>query len=182
MTTKKLLNLQLKRLLASVAEHGNQHLSQIEADLLQTNFLLAGAIGKLNSSFMAIHTSICAQQKIVERLLERHAGEDGYAARLEAESAETDIHLNAVVVALQFHDMTNQLIGRALQRIAGLSKVLETLGASSSGMVAQTGIEEIVALLNDVNHLLEQQSGKLESDLWKAVGQTHMESGDIELF
>jgi len=182
MTTKKLLSLQLKRLLSSVAEHGHQHLGQIEADLIQTNFLLAEAIRKLNAGFMAMHTSICLQQEIVTMLLTETADDGRYAARLDAVSAEMGAHVNAAVTSLQFEDMTSQLIGRALQRIAGLDKVLETLGAGSSGMRAETGIEDIVARLSDVNRLLEQQSGKLESDLWKAVCQTHMESGDIELF
>lgn len=182
MTTKKLLSLQLKRLLSSVAGHGNQHLAEIEADLLQTNFLLAEAIEKLSISFMAIHASVCAQQKTVDMLLAGEQPSSEHADDLTALSKEIGAHVNAAVTGLQFQDMTSQLVGRALQRVTGLSKVLGTLDVGSAEMVAKTGVEEIITLLNDVNHLLEQQSGKLESDLWKSVCQTHMESGDVELF
>lgn len=182
MTTKKLLSLQLKRLLSSVAGHGSQHLAEIETDLAQTNFLLAEAIEKLSASFMAIHAAVCAQQEIVDKM---QAGEllgSEHTIRLCGISKEIGTHVNSVVTGLQFQDMTNQLIGRALQRVAGLGKVLETLDASSVEMAPETGIVEITGLLNTVNRALEEQSGKLESDLWKAVCQTHMESGDVELF
>lgn len=182
MTTKKMLRLQLERLLSSVGQHGNQHLSEIEADLLQTNFLLTEAIGKLSASFMAMHVAMRTQQEIAERVLRGEANKEQDAEGLAATAAEMEAQVNIAVTGLQFQDMTNQLIGRALQRIAGLSKVLDTLSSSSSEMAAHTGIEEIVALLGEVNHLLEQQSGQLESDLWRTVSQTHMGSGDIELF
>lgn len=182
MTTKKLLGLQLKRLLSSVAKHSNQHLAEVEADLLQTNFLLAEAIEKLSISFIAIHASVRAQQKMVDMLLAGEMPPVERAAALTALSKEIGMHINAAVTGLQFQDMTSQLIGKALQRVTGLSKVLATLDVSSSEMVAGTGGGEIITLLNNVNHLLEQQSGKLESDVWKSVCQTHMESGDVELF
>jgi hypothetical protein len=182
MTTKKLLSLQLKRLLSSVAAHGNQHLTEIEADLVQTNFLLVGAIEKLGESFMSIHAAASAQQEAVAMKLAGKSLTDEQAGRLSAASTEIELHVNAAVTALQFQDMTAQLIGRALQRVAGLTAVLKTLEVSSGEMTGSTDIEEIVALLNNVNRLLEEQSGKLESDLWRAVCQTHMESGDVELF
>lgn len=182
MTAKKLLSLQLKRLLFSVADHGNQHLSEIEADLIQTNILLREAIDKLSASFMAVHASICAQQEMVSSLLVKEGQLNENTARIRAASVDIDLQINAAITGLQFQDMTNQLICRGLQRLAGLSKVLEILGDSSTKMAAETGNEEIVGVLRNINHLLEQQSGKLESDLWKTVCQTHMESGDIELF
>jgi len=182
MTTKKLLSLQLKRLLSSVADHGNQHLSEVETDLIQTNILLGEAIEKLSASFMAIHASVCTQQEMVSSLLVKEGQLNENAARIQAASVDIGLQINAAITGLQFQDMTNQLICRGLQRLAGLSKVLEILGNGSTQMGAETGIEEIVEVLGNVNHLLEHQSGKLESDLWKTVCQTHMESGDIELF
>jgi hypothetical protein len=55
MTIKNSLALEIKKLLTGLSEHGSQHLSEIETDLVQTNILLSEAIEKLSASFMAIH-------------------------------------------------------------------------------------------------------------------------------
>ncbi|MGZ3159248.1 MAG: chemotaxis protein, partial [Burkholderiaceae bacterium] len=91
-------------------------------------------------------------------------------------------HVNAAVTGLQFQDMTSQLIGRTVRRVTGVREVLTLVGQSSSGVMPESDAEEIVAFLNDINKVMEEHSTKLESVLWKAVRQTHMESGDVELF
>jgi hypothetical protein len=40
----------------------------------------------------------------------------------------------------------------------------------------------MTVLLDKITETLKTQSTMLENELWKAVCQTHMESGDIELF
>ena len=54
MTIKNSLALELKELLSGLSEHGSQHLTEIETDLVQTNVLLSEAIEKLSASFMAV--------------------------------------------------------------------------------------------------------------------------------
>ena len=95
---------------------------------------------------------------------------------------EVTQNVNAAVTGLQFQDMTSQLIGRTVRRIAGLRDVLCTVGSSGAIMIPDSEADELIAVLSDINKTLEEQSAKLESVLWKAVSQTHMESGDIELF
>jgi len=182
MATKRMLGLQLKRLLLGVAASGDQHLAEIKADLTQTNFLLAEAIGTLSSDFMAIHAAIDAQRQIIDRLQAGQALTDTDTIDLNQISAEIGSRVGSVVTGLQFQDMTNQLLGRALQRVAGLSEVLQTLDDSGTGIARETAVEDIVALLENVNRSLEERSEKLDSNLWKSVCQTHMGSGDIELF
>ena len=46
MTIKNSLALEIKKLLTGLSEHGSQHLSEIETDLVQTNILLSEAIEK----------------------------------------------------------------------------------------------------------------------------------------
>ena len=58
MTIKNSLALEIKKLLTGLSEHGSQHLSEIETDLVQTNILLSEAIEKLSASFMAIHAAV----------------------------------------------------------------------------------------------------------------------------
>lgn len=182
MTRQELLGSQVKQLLTAVSDHGAQHLNEVEIDLEQTTVLLGEAIEKLGASFMALHAAVRAQQEIVERLLAGEALTPELAGNLRALQGEIGRHVNAAVTGLQFQDMTSQLIGRTVKRVAGLRNVLGALGASGSAVLPESAAEEIVALLANINALFETQSNKLESVSWKAVTQTHMDSGDIELF
>jgi hypothetical protein len=182
MTGKNLLGSQVKLLLSGVANHGNQHLTEVETDLMQTTFLLGEAIEKLGASFMAIHAAVCAQQEAVNLLIAGETPTPESAARLSAIHGEIGQHVNAAVTGLQFQDMTSQLIGRTVKRINGLRDMLGVLGSSGTEMVTESNVDEITSMLSDVNALVADQSAKLEGMLWKAVCQTHMESGDVELF
>lgn len=183
MTKKeKLLSLQMKRLLSSLSDHGTLHLTEVETDLVQTSFLLNEAIEKLSTSFMAIHEAVCTQQAIVDALLEHSASSPDTTEKLKAAQAEVGLRVNSAVTSLQFQDMTSQLIGRTVRRVNGLRDVLAAVNVSSGDMTHESDTKEMTALLNDLNRALDDQSAKLESVLWKAVSQTHMESGDIELF
>jgi hypothetical protein len=182
MTTKKLLGSQVKHLLSNLSDHGTQHLTEIETDLVQTSFLLGEAIQKLGASFMAIHEAVTAQQETIDLLLSGIEATPEIAEKLKAKQAEIGLHVNAAVTGLQFQDMTSQLIGRTVRRVTGLRDVLSGIGSSSSDMPSASSMDDIIAALNSMNAALEEQSVKLESALWKAVCQTHMESGDIELF
>lgn len=182
MTRKKLLGSQLKRLLSGLSDHGHQHLTEVETDLVQTTFLLSEAIEKLGASFLAIHEVVLAQQATIDTLLQGEPATPEVGDKLRAMQTEIGLHVNAAVTGLQFQDMTSQLIGRTVRRVAGLRDVLGAVGHSGSEMLPDSDTEEIVDLLNGINKAIEDKSTQLESVLWKAVSQTHMDSGDIELF
>lgn len=181
MTREKLLGSQVRNLLSNLSDHGTQHLTEVETDLVQTSILLAEAIEKLGASFMAIHEAVTNQQETIDLLLSGAKPTPEIEERLKARQSEISQHVSAAVTGLQFQDMTNQLLGRTVKRVIGLREVLDGVGSSSSG-IAENNAEEIIESLNAINKVLEEQSAKLESALWKAVRQTHMESGDIELF
>lgn len=181
MTSEKILGSQVRHLLSNLSNHGGQHLTEVETDLAQIGFLLSEAIEKLNASFMAIHDGIAEQQKTVDLLLAGRLPAPETMEKLKAEREEIGRHLNAAVTGLQFQDMTSQLIGRTVKRVVGLREVIE--GVDNGGAaISESNADEIVVALNGINKVLEEQSVKLESALWKAVCQTHMESGDVELF
>ncbi|TCS39138.1 hypothetical protein EDC30_10189 [Paucimonas lemoignei] len=182
MTRKKLLGTEVKRLLTAVAENGNQHLTEVETDLMQTTFLLGEAIEKLSASFMAIHETVRAQQEMVDALLAGGERPEHSEERLKSLQADISTHVNAAVTGLQFQDMTTQLIGRTVRRVTGLREVLDLLEGGSAGVLEDTPAEAIAEILHNLNELVDSQAQKLESLLWKPVQQTHMESGDIELF
>ncbi|RJF98697.1 chemotaxis protein [Noviherbaspirillum saxi] len=181
MTKEKLLGSQVQHLLSTLSDHGTQHLNEVETDLVQTSFLLGEAIQKLGTSFMAIHEAIASQQQTIDLLLSGATLTPEIAENLKARHGEIGKHVNAAVTGLQFQDMTGQLISRTVRRVIGLREVLGGLSAGSAS-ISESNAEEIVATLHTINTVLEEQSVKLESALWKAVCQTHMESGDIELF
>jgi hypothetical protein len=182
MASKNLLGSQVKRLLTSLSDHGNQHLTEVETDLVQTTYLLSEAIEKLSASFMKVHEGVTAQQDIMNQLQNGTQLTAEVEAQLQALQGEIAQNINAAVTGLQFQDMTSQLIGRTVRRIAGLRDVLTAVSSSSAVMVPETEADDMATMLHDINKALEDQSNKLESVLWKAVSQTHMESGDIELF
>jgi hypothetical protein len=182
MSTKDSSAPQVKDLLSGLSNHGNQHLTEVETDLIQTNFLLKEAIDKLSASFMAIHEAITAQQQMVDTLLTNVPVTPDAMSELQTRSAQIGLHINAAITGLQFQDMTNQLISRTVRRIVGLRDVLGAMGENGAGIPAGADNGEMIVLLDKINEMLKMQSTSLENELWKAVCQTHMESGDIELF
>ncbi|GGC04082.1 hypothetical protein GCM10007205_11580 [Oxalicibacterium flavum] len=181
MTTTTSLAPRLQDVLSSLSEHGRLHLNEVETDLVQTNLLLQEAITKLGASFMAIHSAIQAQQQIVERVLASAQGMEEASRSLRDNAAEIGVHVNDAVTGLQFQDMTDQLISRTLQRVVGFRDVLEILGTDGD-TAAVPADADLSAFLDRIKVLLEKESVGLDQVLRKAVGQTHMESGDIELF
>lgn len=181
MTNETLLKMQLARLLSGVSQHGHQHLTEVETDLHQTTILLSEAIDKLGTSFMAIHKVICEQQQAVNEMLADNPPAPEVAEQLKKMQGEIGRHVNSAVTGLQFQDMTNQLIGRMVRRVTGLRDVLGAVGSSGSGDLPEN-TEQIADLLQQISKLLEDRSGQLESMLWKQVSQTHMSSGEVELF
>lgn len=182
MIIKTSLVAQVRHLLSGLSEHGGQHLTEIETDLVQTNILLDEAIEKLSASFMAIHATVTAQQQIVDALLAGTAVTPDAMIELRGQAAQIDRHVNAAVTGLQFQDMTTQLINRTVRRVVGLHDVLEVLGTYSGSIPVDGSDEQMHAALSEINARLKVQSMDLEKELWKAVRQTHMESGEIDLF
>lgn len=182
MTINNSLASRITDLLSGLSDHGRQHLTEVETDLVQTNALLTEAIEKLSASFMAIHAAVTEQQQMVDALATSTSVSAEATLALKAKSAQIDQHVNAAVTGLQFQDMTNQLISRTLRRVVGFRDVLEVAGTSSIAIPANASNEQLHAMLSQINETLKTESQDLEKELWKAVCQTHMESGDIELF
>ncbi|WEF33774.1 chemotaxis protein [Pseudoduganella chitinolytica] len=182
MNRKKILGSHVKRMLSGVSDHGKQHLSEVETDLLQTNLLLEEAIEKLSRNFMAIHDAVNAQQTTIRLLLDGGTPSAEDRAKLEAMNEQVSTYVNAAITSMQFQDMTSQLIDRTLKRVTGLREFLATLGTYGAEMDPESDNEAIVDLLGKVSMALAIQSLELRSVLRKAVSQKHLESGDIELF
>lgn len=182
MANNKILAPQLKALLSGVSNHGNQHLLEVEVDLLQTTALLGEAIDKLIASFMSIHEAVNIQQEALDLLLSGKQPSTEDIKRLKNIHLEIGQHVSEVITNMQFQDMTTQLIDRTVKRVVGLRDVLASLGNTGARMLPESGGEEIVLFLNEINNALTAQSSELEGAVRKVVSQNKMDSGDIELF
>lgn len=184
MPTIKMLN-ELKSLLRETSHGGDIHLSKIEADLIQTDILLDEAITKLTAGFMALHETLAEQQQEMDLLLAgKKAATPENLAHLKSLREKTNQHIHATVTGLQFQDMTSQLLERVVRRVIGLREVLKLLNTSGAEIKSEqdASIDEIELLLAKTRATTSEKMKELETVLWRAVRQTRMESGDVDLF
>jgi len=119
-------------------------LFEVQRDLGQARDLLHDAVDRLTSSFTRI-----------AELIESAALECDTAGRVQKE-------VGAAVVALQFQDLIDQLLGHALKR---LDAAQEPVGASVPSWTRTRG---------------ESDGGGLAGQ--KPVAQRHLDPGGVELF
>jgi len=175
------LSMRVMRLLSLASEHGDQHLAEVERDLVQMDVLLDEAIKKLCASFMAIHRVADLQRDVLNSLLADGQSTSEHAARFEALRGELDQHIGTAVTGLQFQDMTSQLIGRMALHLAGMRDVFGALDVNES-VPPESGTEALLAVLGKVSDRVAARFSELEGVVRSTVNQRHMESGDIELF
>lgn len=174
------MSVQVLDLLSGVSVHGDQHLAEVERDLVQMDVLLDEAVKKLCTSFMAIHHAVTRQQEVVDSMLSNNIPPD-YALRLEAIQSEINQHVGAAVTGLQFQDMTSQLIGRMVKHLTGLRDVFGELDMSLPAP-PESSNEDLLQKLNYISDRVCARCSEQSTGIRSTVNQHHMESGDIELF
>ncbi len=179
---KKLPITEVRSLLDAVSEHGKQHLIEVDADLSQTTYLLSKAIEKLNSSFMAVHAAVTNQQKALQALMQQHNFTSEETSKINMYNQIIAEEVGVAITGLQFQDITNQLLVRAMTRVNGLKELLEELHAHGGGINSEYEHNEIAKLLEMMSNSLHHGSHALSGGLRRSVEQKNMASGDIELF
>jgi len=97
------------------------------------------------------------------------------AQRIDEHAGQVSVGVNAAVTALQFQDMTSQLIGHAQNRIQNIDKIILQLpGNVQQHAQLSAGLSQARAWLREHAHREAQRS--------HPVKQESMSSGDIELF
>lgn len=182
MTQQRSLTLGIKNLLGAVSGQSIDHLTEVDTDLLQTSLLITEAIDKLAASFLAIHAAVNVQQGIVDTLLGDGSDHDAERKKIDALRVEIGGHVNAAITSLQFQDMTSQLVDRSRNRILGLHESLTVLRDCAAQISEQIALGALAMQLDQTREAVSQHSSKLDGALRKSVSQTHLESGDIELF
>jgi hypothetical protein len=168
---------ELRQLLTDVSAEGIAHLEEVQADLAQTRLLLAEAIARLSDGFGALHAAVSVQRAAAEQLQQQAAGGGDGQEQLRSAAAAIDTQVQAMVTALQFEDMTSQLIAQAGRRIAGLLGILAGVGDGAQGLA--TGD---LTQLDALRAAMAAQSRELDGLLARSVDQRHLDSGDITLF
>lgn len=176
------LALRIGELLGAASATGLGHLAEAETDLAQTALLLAEAIEKLGASFMAIHASVSAQQEAVDHLLSGAVPSTADLENLKSIHREIGQHVNSAVTGLQFQDMTNQLLERSRSHVNGVRLLLCMLGETAARITPESTVVALESLLGETALALDEHKSLQRDTLRKAVNQTHMESGDVELF
>lgn len=177
MTEKTTVAIDVKQLLCGVTGQVDRHLAEADSDLHQTSLLLDEAIIKLTASFIAIHAAVGVQQTTMRNMAQNGRFTPEETATSLAQCDEISRNIDAAMIGLQFQDMTDQLLKRTSQRIAGVRDVCAELRAESEMLTAGTDVDGTEALLRQLNKQLHKRSDALHKKMWKAVCQTHMESG-----
>lgn len=137
------------------------HVVTAMADLRQISLILDEAVITLNNSFFSIHDGLEAYRDSCDDLV----------------VDQVTPSMNKAVTALQFHDLTSQLLSRVVNRLDGLRDIVgytQHLTSDKSENIAErlTRLDRRMLELSDVLHNKFSQS----------LNQQHMESGDVELF
>lgn len=182
MDMKKLPIAEVRSLLDAVSEHGKQHLIEVDADLSQTTYLLSKAIEKLNASFIAVHTAVINQQKTLDTLMQKHQFTSDETSKINMFNQIIAEEVGVAITGLQFQDITNQLLVRAIARVNGLKDLLEELHANGGEIDSEYEHSEVAKLLETMSDSLHHGSHALSGGLRRSVEQQNMASGEIELF
>lgn len=172
----------LRKLLAAVSGHGKQHLLRVEADLLQTTFLLNKAIEDLSASFISVHDSVTKQQQILDTLIEQHHFNHEETKQLEVFKKNIANEVNAVITGLQFQDLTSQLLTRTINHVNGLKDLLQELVTHDDVVEAGNEQKQLISFLEEVDRKLHASSHTLAAESRPSVKSQDMATGDIELF
>ena len=172
----------VQKLLTAVSAQSIDHLAEVDTDLEQASLLISEAIEKLAANFLAIHAAAAEQQAIIDAVLSSTAASTENRRKLATLRNDIGVYANAAITGLQFQDITSQLIDRSRKRIRGLHDTFGVLAAAAAQLSEQSGADELATQLDRAREDVSKQSSLLDGALHKAVSQTHLESGDVELF
>lgn len=175
------MEVEVAHLLTGISAHGDQHLAEVERDLVQMDVLLDEAVKKLCASFMAIHQAVDLQQEALNSVFEEGVPPAESAARFKVIRGEISRHVGAAVTGLQFQDMTSQLISRMVQHVAGLRDVFSALDTNGT-VFPESNNEALLRALGQISDRIGASRNERAGGVRSTVNQRHMDSGDIELF
>lgn len=172
----------LQELLQNIAGNGSIYLSEMESDLLQINLLLMEAINKLGTNVVLIGQDVNHLQGMVKQLINSKGDSQFMMDRINDLNEIIGSNVASVVTAMQFQDMTSQLLDKVLSRVTGLQTMLEELEKLATEVSGAESEGDIQMMVSAIGEEMNELRRSLEGLHAQRVSQKHMESGSIELF
>ena len=154
------------------SEEIRHHMDEVHASMSQAHDSI------LSVASMDMNFALQSKQRVQETMsrLETLNHEMGEAvARLDGLADQVAKEVNAAVQALQFQDLTSQLIGQTQRRLGMVEEIISSLD------VAVHDIQDISSGLPAAHQRLREAVAKAQTQA-TPVAQGSMHSGDIELF
>ena len=163
----------------NLSQRTNQFSHEIRAHMDQVD----GSLGRAHESIYAVASidmnfALQSKQRVhdtMTRLGKINSAMADAARGIDAHAAQVATEVNAAVTALQFQDLSSQLIGHAQVRLEAISEgvhgVARSFASATDLDAALAAARERVAALSN-----------LDNTRFNPVKQESMSSGDIELF
>jgi hypothetical protein len=174
------LEKELRNVLSNVSSNGLIHIDEMERDLLQVNLLLMDAIGTMGEHFLEIGRLARRQQQAV-RTMESASASD-MAVQMGETLREMETRVHAIVTAMQFQDMTSQLIAGVLSHADAARRMMGYVRELADDLVRAEGASDVSMMLSAAVRELGERRRELEHRHAKMVQQERMDSGSVELF
>ena len=172
----------LQELLQDVAGNSSVHLSEMESDLLHINLLLIEAVRKLSGDVLQIGRDVQDQQQFVRQLTETASCSPFALEKLDSLNQAMNDSIASVITAMQFQDMTSQLLDRVFSRVAALQGMVEEMEKLATGISRAKSEGDVQAMVRAMSEEMNSKRHELEGQHAERVSQKHMESGSIEFF
>lgn len=168
----------LHQQLAQLGRLSQTHLHAAEKALVQTQDILTNAITQLNASFLSLHAVLLAQDAALRQGDGPEAEGKHTQDRADGWHKEGAAQVSKAVTALQFQDISSQLLHDSQHRIAGVRQLLE---AALPGNLPGTDAE-VPGLQQTLAAALAYQGARLEAMRAAPIADSSNDGGGIELF
>lgn len=165
--------------LAHLSKLSQHQLQAAEEAVAHTQAILAEAIERLNTSFFGIHALIRAHEQTCRQIGKPE--DPGFDCNVTAGdwANAAAAHVQSAVTALQFQDISSQLLADSQRRIAGVRALLEAALPEASDKGAPA---EDFFLGNALEKALARQGKSLEDLRPSPIAGPSADQGGIELF
>ena len=165
-------------LMKDVSSEGESHLGEVVIDLRQTDVLLHEAVQQLSSTFLAMHTEMENQNRLLAAVPDGLPLCVADRQTLYASQQRVTQLSASAITSLQFQDMVSQVIERTLGQVAGVRRTLAELECAAGLIENNANEADVEAALASLHHAVMVASHSLR----KTVHQRHMNAGPIELY
>lgn len=157
----------------------NQFSQQIRGHMDQVHGALGTAHDSINSvASMDMSFALSSKQRVQDAMAKlelMNASMTSAASQIDAQAALVGQEVDRAVTALQFQDLTSQLIGHTQARLEAIHAVVHGVEES----LRQAGEDPEALLIARTRMQALRELGKTRAN---PVNQQNMDSGDIELF